>query len=893
MSNLFLNESNEPNLEKNIFSFSAKDLTIKTDPFVSNKTKKDYSNRNTTKFILGKKLGQGTFATVRLATHIETQEIVAIKILDKLKLKESVKKRFAKEIKILRKVRHRNIVHLYNVISTKKQVYLVMEYVKGKELFSYINEKKKLSEVESCIFYQQIISGLEYLEKLKIVHRDIKPENIIIEGDKNIKIIDFGLSNIYPENNILFSSCGSPCYAPPEMIMGKKYSGSGVDIWSSGIVLYGMLCGYLPFTESEDHKLYKKIIDAKIFYPSFLSDKAKDLLRKILEKDPEKRITIKKIKKHPWFNLTAPKIKKNPIFLPNELITPIDLNIINIMVNYYGYNEPKIKIDLLKNKHNNTTATYYLLLDAKIKKGEKSIADMKSDEYFNYINNPCNFFSYYKNDINKVIKERVYKDLNEEDYIINKIYTYKNSPRNLSLTKNDKIRIKKNNKEKEKEKQKSGEIFDKIENNINNNTIKNTNVDNTKKLESINFHITDIDNKEEFIFSNDNNNNCSINKPTFDIHKIHKKSKNKFNDKIRNRNQPKLTYTNNTLANTTYFHRPIRNKIESLDKNKNNESKKSINNNKLDLKQKTNIFNNIDCIKEKIRILKNLSKKKSNNNSISSLKMNGTKNRNLREKSKYKRVLTDGKNEINQSEDISNIKMKKNSMTIKVNPLINGKKVIYKKLFNKTKGSIDLKLNNNLETSTFLNESKIEPKRSIKIFSESYKKSPIKMSKNQTYKKQEKINGYDISNNKDIKKENNNQKTKHLKINSFKKNNIKKSPNKENISPKIFKQKLFVKLKKRNNNDLSPEKNDEIKLNDYHTELKINIIDTSIYNTNDNFKNFEEQNNYNKLKSIDLKIKNLAKKKRNEKNEEEKRRSGSNKERTIFKPIIQKKNCQK
>ena len=142
MSNIFINESSEPNFEKNIFSFSAKDLTIKIDPFFTDGNKKDVSNRNKTKFILGKKLGQGTFATVRLATHIETKEIVAIKILDKLKLKDSVKKRFVKEIKILKQVKHRNIVHLYNVISTKKEIYLVMEYVKGKELFSYINEKK-------------------------------------------------------------------------------------------------------------------------------------------------------------------------------------------------------------------------------------------------------------------------------------------------------------------------------------------------------------------------------------------------------------------------------------------------------------------------------------------------------------------------------------------------------------------------------------------------------------------------------------------------------------------------------------------------------------------------------------------------------------------------------
>ena len=289
MSHSFLNILNNSNSKINIFSLSENNFTKKTRHlFLDIKFRKNSNNnhKKLIQFILGKKLGKGAFAIVRLATHIKTNEIVAIKILEKKKLKENDKIRLNREIKILKKVRHRNIVNLYNVINSKNSIYLIMEYIKGTELFSYVNDKKRLNEAEACHYYQQIISGIEYLEKLKIVHRDIKLENIIIEDNKNVKIIDFGLSNIYPKNNILFSSCGSPCYASPEMIMGKHYSGSGTDIWSSGIVLFAMLCGYLPFTDVDEQKLYKKIMEGKIYFPQTISKLAKDLLKKLLNINP-------------------------------------------------------------------------------------------------------------------------------------------------------------------------------------------------------------------------------------------------------------------------------------------------------------------------------------------------------------------------------------------------------------------------------------------------------------------------------------------------------------------------------------------------------------------------------------------------------------------------------
>ena len=153
-----------------------------------------------------------------------------------------------------------------------------MEYISGKELFEYIILNKRLNENEACKFYQQIISGLEYLDKIRIVHRDLKPENLLLDNKKNIKIVDFGLSNMYSNNELLSTACGSPCYAAPEMINGEKYNGSLVDIWSSGIVLYAMFCGYLPFEDKDNDILYEKITEGNFNIPNFISDLGNDLL---------------------------------------------------------------------------------------------------------------------------------------------------------------------------------------------------------------------------------------------------------------------------------------------------------------------------------------------------------------------------------------------------------------------------------------------------------------------------------------------------------------------------------------------------------------------------------------------------------------------------------------
>jgi len=236
---------------------------------------------------------------------------VAVKILEKVKILEQADKtRVEREIKILKTLRHNNIIQLYSVISTSTTIYLIMEYASGKELFDYIVLKQRLNEMEACKFFQQIISGIEYLHKLRIVHRDLKPENLLLDNKKEIKIADFGLSNLYSKGELLKTACGSPCYAAPEMIAGKKYSGLMVDIWSSGIILYAMLCGYLPFEDKNNEILYKKITEGKFTLPNNISESAVDLLKRILNTDPRKRFNISQIRNHPWFNLNSPLINE-------------------------------------------------------------------------------------------------------------------------------------------------------------------------------------------------------------------------------------------------------------------------------------------------------------------------------------------------------------------------------------------------------------------------------------------------------------------------------------------------------------------------------------------------------------------------------------------------------
>ena len=357
------------------------------------------------------KIGEGMFGKVKLGVHILAKEKVAIKIFDKGKIKNEKEVEYIeREISILKKLNHYNIIKLYNIIQTENFIFLIQEYVPNGELLHFLenSENMNLSEIQICKIYQQIISGIEYLHEIGVAHRDLKLENILLNFKKDIKIIDFGLSNKYDKDieELLTSSCGSPCYAAPEMIKGIQYHGIDTDIWSSGIILYLMLCKSFPFNDKNNSKLYQKILSGKFNLPNYLSNEAKDLISKILKVNPAERIKINEIKKHPWFNLYNPK---NNYFFGidiNKIIMPIDEEIIQDMSNF-GI-EPNITIDnILKNYCNNITTIYNLLLQKKIKRGKKSVADLCSSLYMDYIKDERNKLSYYNNDIDLIIKCRI------------------------------------------------------------------------------------------------------------------------------------------------------------------------------------------------------------------------------------------------------------------------------------------------------------------------------------------------------------------------------------------------------------------------------------------------------------------------------------------------------
>ena len=309
-----------------------------------------------------KTIGEGTFGKVKLANHVLTGEKVAIKILQKKLIKNKNEyNRIEREIKYLKLFNHPNIIQIYEVSESSSSFYIVMEYAPGGELFNYIVEKEKLTEKESSFYFYQIIQAVKEIHKKKICHRDIKPENLLFTKNKILKIIDFGLSSEYDE--FLSTPCGSPCYASPEMIKGEKYNGLSIDLWACGVILFAMLCGYLPFDDKNNAELFRRILECKIDYPEEddveLSEISLDLINKILTPNPKKRISIENILEHPFMDY-GKKIY-NTVIKPDNF-TQEEL-IIDYMKNELGFNNKNNIIEkyIHSNRHNNITTTYYLL----------------------------------------------------------------------------------------------------------------------------------------------------------------------------------------------------------------------------------------------------------------------------------------------------------------------------------------------------------------------------------------------------------------------------------------------------------------------------------------------------------------------------------------------------
>jgi len=283
-------------------------------------------------------LGEGSFGKVKLAIHIATGQKVALKIISRRKLAtRDMAGRIEREIQYLQLLRHPHIIKLFTVITLPGEIVMVLEYAGG-ELFDYIVQNGKMAEDKARKFFQQIVCAVEYCHRHKIVHRDLKPENLLLDENLNVKIADFGLSNIMTDGNFLKTSCGSPNYAAPEVISGKLYAGPEVDVWSCGVILYVLLVGRLPFDDEYIPSLFKKIAQGHYNVPPYLSEGAKRLIKKMLQINPMTRITINEIRLDEWFLKDIPEYLSMP--MDDFLETGIDPNK-PIVPESFVTNEPK------------------------------------------------------------------------------------------------------------------------------------------------------------------------------------------------------------------------------------------------------------------------------------------------------------------------------------------------------------------------------------------------------------------------------------------------------------------------------------------------------------------------------------------------------------------------
>lgn len=308
-------------------------------------------------------IGSGGFAKVKLGRHLLTGEKVAIKIMEKKDLGDDLP-RVKIEIEAMKNLSHQHVCRLYHVIETSSKIYMVLEYCPGGELFDYIIAKDRLSEEETRVFFRQIISALAYVHSQGYAHRDLKPENLLIDEDHNLKLIDFGLC-AKPKGGLgyeLLTCCGSPAYAAPELIQGKAYIGSEADVWSMGVLLYALLCGFLPFDDDNCMVLYRKISRGTYSHPHWLSPGSILLMNQMMQVDPKRRLTVKQLLDHPWvlkgYSTPVEWHSKHPLgHIDDDCIT-------EMAVAFKQSRQRTIQI-VSEWKYDHMTATYLLLLAKK------------------------------------------------------------------------------------------------------------------------------------------------------------------------------------------------------------------------------------------------------------------------------------------------------------------------------------------------------------------------------------------------------------------------------------------------------------------------------------------------------------------------------------------------
>lgn len=282
-------------------------------------------------YAIGRQLGQGAYAVVRLGTHKATKEKVAIKSYEKSKLLDPHRKMSVKrEVSILEKLTHTHTIKLLETIDSVKHLNLVMEYVGGCSLHGYIRQRanRRIDPVEARRLFHQILLAVEYCHSQNITHRDLKLENILLDDGNNVKLIDFGFSTCMPADRKTSTFCGTPSYMAPEIVGRREYTGPPADIWALGVLLYAIICGCFPFKGANDTELYRKIQRGMYVIPEFVQEGPKRLMRKLLQVDPSKRPTASDLLKDEWIETglsevpqpEPPKVSSDSSIHENDLL---------------------------------------------------------------------------------------------------------------------------------------------------------------------------------------------------------------------------------------------------------------------------------------------------------------------------------------------------------------------------------------------------------------------------------------------------------------------------------------------------------------------------------------------------------------------------------------------
>ncbi|TKY65702.1 CBL-interacting serine/threonine-protein kinase 11 [Spatholobus suberectus] len=259
------------------------------------------------KYELRRLLGVGAFAKVYHATRVDTRQSVAVKAVSKHKvLNGGFAANVEREISIMRRLRHPNIIDLFEVLATKTKIYFVMEFAAGGELFHEVAGKGRLSEDAARHYFRQLISAVKHCHDRGVFHRDLKLDNLLIDENGNLKVSDFGLSAVTGQirpDGLLHTVCGTPTHVAPEILARRGYDGAKVDLWSCGVVLFALTAGYLPFNDYNITVLYRKIYRGQFRFPKWMSHDLRLLLSRLLDTNPETRITVDGIYEDTWFSV--------------------------------------------------------------------------------------------------------------------------------------------------------------------------------------------------------------------------------------------------------------------------------------------------------------------------------------------------------------------------------------------------------------------------------------------------------------------------------------------------------------------------------------------------------------------------------------------------------------